>query len=110
MVTAGSSGLTVTVTDWVARPPGPMQVSSYSVVVDRAPVDHVPLSATGPCHPPIVLAWHTSALVEVQVRVELPRLLIVDGEAARVTVGAGCTTTTCFDSSTAPPEPVHVRV
>jgi len=55
--------------------------------LDRVPVDHVPLVATCPCHPP--LALHASELLAVQVRVELPRLLIVDGEAARVTVGAG---------------------
>jgi hypothetical protein len=108
MLTAGGSVLTVTVTDWLAEPPGPTQVSSYSVLLDRVPVDNVPLIATGPCHPP--LALHTSALLAVQVRVELSRLLIVVGEAARVTVGAGSLTMTCFDSAVAPPEPVHVSV
>lgn len=42
MVTAGASALTVTVADWVAEPPGPSHVSSYSVLLDRAPVDQVP--------------------------------------------------------------------
>jgi hypothetical protein len=46
MVTVGGSALTVTVAAWVAEPPGPVQVSSYSVLLDRAPVDHVPLVAT----------------------------------------------------------------
>jgi hypothetical protein len=49
-------------------------------------------------------------LLEVQVRVELPRLLIVVGEATSVTMGAGCVTITCFDSTAEPPEPVHVSV
>ncbi len=42
---------TVTVADCVADPPGPVQVSSYSVVLVSAPVDHVPLSGTAPLHP-----------------------------------------------------------
>jgi hypothetical protein len=42
--------------------------------------------------------------------VEVPRLLIVVGEAAKVTMGAGCVTTTCLDSVVAPPEPVQVSV
>ncbi len=44
-VTAGGGAVTVTVADWVAEPPGPVQVNSYSDVLDRAPVDQVPLVA-----------------------------------------------------------------
>ena len=92
----------------MAEPHGPLQVNSYSVVLDKLPVDQVPLVASCPCQPP--LAVHSLALVVVQVRVELPRLAIVAGEATRVTTGAGRVTTTCFDCEAAPPEPVHVSV
>jgi hypothetical protein len=49
-------------------------------------------------------------LVVLQVRVELPRLAIVAGEATRVTTGAGCVTVTCIDCAPVPPVPVHVSV
>ena len=90
-VTAGASALTVTVTDWLAKPPAPLQVNSYSVLLDRLPVDHLPLVATCPCQPP--MAVHCSALLAVHVSVELPSLLIEVGEATRVTTGAGCVVT-----------------
>jgi hypothetical protein len=92
----------------VAEPHGPLQVNSYSVVLDKLPVDQVPLVASCPCQPP--LAVHSLALVVVQVRVELPRLAIVAGEATRVTTGAGCVTVTCIDRAPVPPVPVHVSV
>ena len=91
-VTAGASALTVTVADWLAKPPAPLQVNSYSVLLDRLPVDHLPLVATCPCQPPV--AVHCSALLAVQISVELPWLLTVPGDAANVTTGAGCVTTT----------------
>ena len=40
--TEGAAELTVTVVPCEAEPPVPVQVSSYSVVFDRAPVDQVP--------------------------------------------------------------------
>ena len=92
MVTSGVGAPTVTVADWVAKPFGPLQASSYSVLLLRGPVDHVPLVVTCPCQPPLAVHW--SALLAVQVRVELPPLLTVAGEAVRVTVGAGFVTTT----------------
>ena len=95
IVTTGASALTVTVTDCVAKPPDPLHVSSYSVLLDKAPVDHLPLVATCPCQPPVAVHW--SALLAFQISVELPRLLTVVGEATRVTSGAGCVTTTDFD-------------
>jgi len=52
-VTVGGKAVTVTVADWLAEPPGPVQVSSYSAVLDSGPVDQVPLVATGPCQPPL---------------------------------------------------------
>jgi len=74
----------------VAEPPAPVQVSSYSVLLDRAPVDHAPLVVTAPCQPPA--AVQCSALLAVQVSVELPEVLTVVGEAVSVTTGTGLTT------------------
>ncbi len=72
------------------------------------PVDHVPLVATAPCQPPA--AVHCSAFLVDQVRVELPNLSIVVGEATRVTRGSGRVTVICLDCVAVPPEPVHVSV
>ena len=68
----------------------------------------MPLVATGPRQPP--LAVHAVASVAVQVNVELLRLLIVVGEAARATEGAGWVTATSADCATEPPAPVQVSV
>jgi hypothetical protein len=107
-VTCGAPALTVTVTDWDAEPPAPLQVSSYSVVFDSLPVDQVPLVASCACQPPE--AVHSVALRADQVRVELPRLSTVVGDAVKVTTGAETVTTTCFDTAEAPPEPEQVSV
>jgi hypothetical protein len=92
----------------VAEPHWLLQVNSYSVLFDSLPVDQVPLVASGPCQPP--LAVHVSALVASQLKVELPRVSIVVGEAVSFITGVGCVTTTCLDCVAAPPEPVHVSV
>jgi len=76
--------------------------------LDRPPVNHVPLVITGPCQPP--LALHSSALLAVHVKVELLPLLIVVGDAVRVTMGAGWVTMTCTVCVIVPPDPVHVSV
>jgi hypothetical protein len=95
-VTDGAVLDTVTVADCVAEPPAPVQVSSYSVVLVRVPVGQVPLVATLPCQPPDAVQAVASA--DVQVRVELPPLLTVVGEAVKVTdVAAGATTDTSTD-------------
>jgi hypothetical protein len=107
-VTAGSNVVTVTVADWVAEPPGPEQVRSYSVLFVRLPVDQVPLVVTAPLQPP--LAVHAVALVAFHVKVELPRALTVDGDAVNVTVGACPVTLTSADCAAEPPVPVHVSV
>jgi hypothetical protein len=86
-VTVGALPETVTVADCVADPPAPVQVSSYSVVFVRVPVDIVPLVATLPCQPPE--AVHVVAWEDVQVRVELPPLLTVVGAALSVIDAAG---------------------
>ncbi len=85
-VTSGAGSVTVTVVDWVAEPPGPLQVNPKSVVLVNLPVGQVPLVRTGPLQPPI--AWQLVPFVVLQVRVEVPPMLIVEGEAARLMVGA----------------------
>lgn len=107
-VTVVGVAATVTVADCVAEPPVPEQVSPYSLVLVRAPVDHVPLVATGPLHAPE--AVHEVACVEDQVRDELPPFATVVGDAVIVTVGEGESTLTLVDCATAPPVPVQVRV
>jgi hypothetical protein len=72
-----------------------VQVSSNSLVLVSAPVDHVPLVATAPLQPPDAL--HAVAFAAVQVNVDIPPPATVVGDAASVTVGAGETTTTSAD-------------
>lgn len=86
---------TVTVTDCVADPPGPVQASSYSVVLVSAPVDQVPLIATAPFHPPD--AVQLVAFGAFHVKVELPPLPTVVGEAVKVTAALGAVTVMSTD-------------
>jgi hypothetical protein len=86
---------TVTVDDCVAEPPGPVQVSSYSVVLVSAPLDQVPLSGTVPLHPPD--AVQLVAFAAFHVKVELPPLATVVGEAVKVTAALGTVTSTLTD-------------
>ena len=85
-VTSGAAEVTVTVADCEAEPPGPVQVISNSVLLESCPVDHVPLTATAPCQPP--LARHWVALAAFHCRFEMPEVLTVVGEAVRVIEGA----------------------
>jgi hypothetical protein len=85
-VTSGAGSFTVTVVDCVAEPPGPLQVNPKSVVLVNLPVDQVPLIRTGPLQPP--MASQLVAFFVLQVRVEVPSVLIVVGAAARLMVGA----------------------
>ena len=94
-VTPGGNAETVTVADCVAEPPAPVQVSSYSVVLESAPVDQVPLAATVPFQPPA--AVQAVALAEFQLKVDVPPLPIVVGDADSATVGASVVTTTSAD-------------
>jgi hypothetical protein len=94
-VTTGGNPDTVTVADCVAEPPVPVHVSWYSVVLESAPVDQVPLVATAPCQPPEAVQALASA--ELQLKVDVPPLAIVVGEADSVTVGASEVTTTSAD-------------
>jgi hypothetical protein len=70
MVTVGAGADTVTVADCVADPPGPVQVSSNSVLVESVPVDDEPLVDTAPLQPP--LAVHDVAPVVAHVNVDSP--------------------------------------
>jgi hypothetical protein len=85
-VTVGAALETVTVADCVAVPLAPVQVNSNSVVLVRVPVDIAPLGATLPCQPPEAVQALTPT--DFQVRVELPPLPTVVGEADRVTDAA----------------------
>ncbi len=67
--TVGGVADTVTVADWLALPPAPVQVKAYVVLDERAPVLYVPLTASVPLHAPD--AEHEVALVEDQ-KVLLP--------------------------------------
>ena len=107
-VTAGANPDTVTVADWVAVPPAPVQVNSYSVVLESAPVDQVPLVAKAPCQPPE--AVHAVAFSELQLRVDSPPSATVVGDADSVAAGAAAVTTTSADCEAVPPGPVHVSV
>jgi hypothetical protein len=78
------------------------------VVLVSAPVDQLPLVATGPLHPPD--AVHAVAFEDVQVSVDMPPAAIVVGEAVRVTVGAVAVTTISVDCVVLPLGPVQVSV
>ena len=107
-VTEGAEAETVMVADWVAEPPVPVQVNSYSVVLDRAAVDQVPLVPTAPCQPPE--AVQAVALVELQRRLDVLPAATVVGEADMMIVGTGEVTTTSADCEADPPLPVQVSV
>lgn len=86
-VTTGALPVTVIVTDCVADPPAPVQVTTYSVVLVRAGVCQTALVGTLPRQLP-TMATQSVALVDDQVRVDLPPLLMVVGVALNVTDGA----------------------
>jgi hypothetical protein len=106
-VTTGADPATVTVADCEALPPGPVQVSAYSVVLVSIPVDHVPLVATPPLQPPE--AVHAVTFPALQVKTDVPPLATVVGDAVNVTEGAGFTTTSA-DCEPEPPGPEQVNV
>jgi hypothetical protein len=107
-VTEGAEAETVTVADCVAEPPVPVQVNSYSVVLERAAVDQVPLVPTTPCQPPE--AVQAVAFVELQRRLDVPPAATVVGEADMMIVGTGEVTTTSADCEADPPRPEQVSV
>jgi hypothetical protein len=98
-VTIGALPETVTVADCVADPPAPVQVSSYSVLFLRAPVDLVPLVATLPRQLPAIRVQEVAS-TDFQVRVELSPLLTVVGAAVNVTDGAAAASVAETDTAT----------
>ena len=88
-VTVGAGGGFVTETEALAWavPPAPVQLSVKDVLAFNAPVLCVPAVALVPLQPPD--AVHDVAFVELHVKVLLPPLLTVVGDADNVTVGAG---------------------
>ena len=97
-VTIGALVETVTVADCVADPPGPVQVSSYSVVLVSVPVDVVPLVGMLPCQPPA--AVQAVAPADFQARVELSPLATVVGAALKVNDVATGVAGTATDTAT----------
>jgi hypothetical protein len=86
-VTIGALPATVTVSDFEADPPAPVQVTTYTVVLVRTGVCQTEWVGTSPCQLPTV-ATQAVALADVQVRVDLPPLLMVVGVPVNVSVGA----------------------
>jgi hypothetical protein len=97
-VTIGALVETVTVADCVADPPGPVQVSSYSVLLVRVPVDAVPLVGMLPCQP--LEAVQAVAPADFQVSVELSPLATVVGAALKANDVATGVAGTATDTAT----------
>jgi hypothetical protein len=76
---------TLTATDWLALPPGPLQVSVKAVVALSAPVLALPLVGSLPDQPPEPV--QLLVFVEDQLSIDEPPVLTVAGLALRLTVG-----------------------
>ncbi len=113
-VTEGMVGcVTVTLTDCVAEPPAPLQVSAKAELEVSAPVEAVPEVVLLPLQLPD--ATHELASVEDQVRVAAVPEASVEGATASVTVGAGgavggCVTLAVTVWPAVPPAPEQVNV
>jgi hypothetical protein len=107
-LTVGAEAVTVTVADWVALPPAPVQVSMYLVVVVRDVVFAEPVVVSVPDQPPE--AAQEVALLELQLKVDELLLFTVLGLALKATVGAAAVTVTVEDCAALPPVPVQVNV
>ena len=103
----GGEAPTVTVAVWVAEPPAPVQVNSNSVVLERAPVEVVPLVAIVPCQPPE--AVQLVAYSALQLRLDAPPAATVVGVAPSLTTGAPMTAIST-DCVADPPVPSQVSV
>ncbi len=115
IVTVGAgvvAAVTVTVVDWAAVPPAPVQLSVKVLLVVRAPVDTLlPEVALVPDHAP--LAVQLVALADDHVSALEPPLVTLAGLALIVTVGAGvvaAVTVTVVDWAAVPPAPVQLSV
>jgi hypothetical protein len=105
--TLGGVADTVTVTDWLAVPPAPVQDNVYFVVAVRAAVVFEPVIGSDPLQPPD--AVQEVALVADQVSFEVAPLLTVLGLAASDTAGGVLVTETDADFVVLPPVPVQVN-
>jgi len=97
----------VTVACAVADPPGPVHVSVYAVLLNRGPVEAVPLSASAPDHPS-ELAQEV-ALALLQVRVALAPAASSVGLALKLTVGATGGGGSVLETPTPPPQAASDR-
>jgi hypothetical protein len=100
-------GVTVTVLDWTALPPLPVQVNTKFAVADSAPVDAEPLRPLAPDQAPE--AAHALALVEDQLSVDALPVATLLGAALSATVGAAALTETAADWVALPPGPAQVK-
>ncbi|HEY0341241.1 MAG TPA: hypothetical protein VGC34_10575 [Steroidobacteraceae bacterium] len=103
--------ITVTVADWVAVPPAPVQLNVNVLLAVKAPVDTLlPAVALVPDHAP--LAVQLVALVDDQVSLLAAPLETLEGLALSVTVGADAPlfTVTITDCVAVPPGPVQASV
>jgi hypothetical protein len=101
------AALTVTITDCMAVPPGPLQLSVYVLFAVSVPVDAEPEVGCAPLHAP--LAVQAVALVEDHARLLALPAVIVVGLALMLTVGAAITDTV-VDCTAVPPGPEQVSV
>ena len=99
---------TVTVADWAAEPPAPVQVKVNFVVAVSAAVLCEPLVGSAPLQP--FEALQDVAFVDDHVSIEVAPLCTVVGLAPIVTTGAGGVTDTVADCPAVPPAPVQVSV
>ena len=98
--------VTVTETDCLAVPPGPVQFKTYVAAALRAAVGSVPLVALEPLQEPE--AVQEVASVELHVNVALLPLTTVLGLTLRLTVGIGATTPTEVLWVAEPPGPAQL--
>ena len=107
IVGAEGAALTLTITDCMAVPPAPTQLSVNVLLAVSEPVEAVPEIALLPAHAP--LAVQLVALVDDQVSVLALPVTTVVGFAASVTVG-NVTTVAIADCAAVPPGPMQLRV
>ena len=106
--TLGGAALTVTATEPLTLPPGPVQESVNVVSPDSGPTLSLPLVLLMPDQPP--LALQLSASVAVQLRVVEPALATLLSAALNDSVGAGVLTVTVTEAASLPPTPLHDMV
>ena len=111
-VTVGAGVALVTETDALAAvvPPVPVQLSVNVALAVNAPVLWLPAVDLVPLQPPD--AVHDVAFVELHVRLLLPPLLTVVGDADNATVGAGVALVTETEALAwvVPPAPVQLSL